>query len=384
MPKKYYMHGTLISEEEYLQLFKQSGLSEKDFLDQSGITSEEEEAPLDYNPEKTNVENDSLDNYQVGIEDFARVNEDGKVLESYSEEDMEKALRKKLNLIGLDVEQVGLNPFSDNIRIKPYIDPREGYLPDNLTPGGIGMDYIAERSLSMDLSLNKDNVQDNIKKLNEFINKYGNLEHLNQQIDLDAKDAKENDTDTVMNRAMEHSKVEDKRTLEDIRDEEITMFEDLSKRENITNVGGDAMDRKIGINLKGAKVNIKDFNGNEAQFNRYKQWKKGETIDPITTSEIEANRKAYEESERQKKFSEFASDLSGKERRRAELFGYKIEKEYKEGVDSIVELDKKYQQDAVNFKADLDAYNANPTEQGFYDVYEKQLDIIKQENKLEE
>ena len=384
MPKKYYMHGTLISEEEYLQLFKQSGLSEKDFLDQSGITSEEEEAPLDYNPEKTNVENDSLDNYQVGIEDFARVNEDGKVLESYSEEDMEKALRKKLNLIGLDVEQVGLNPFSDNIRIKPYIDPREGYLPDNLTPGGIGMDYIAERSLSMDLSLNKDNVQDNIKKLNEFINKYGNLEHLNQQIDLDAKDAKENDTDTVMNRAMEHSKVEDKRTLEDIRDEEITMFEDLSKRENITNVGGDAMDRKIGINLKGAKVNIKDFNGNEAQFNRYKQWKKGETIDPITTSEIEANRKAYEESERQKKFSEFASDLSGKERRRAELFGYKIEKEYKEGVDSIVELDKKYQQDAVNFKADLDAYNANPTEQGFYDVYEKQLDIIKQENKLED
>ena len=373
MPKKYYMHGTPIDEQEYLQLFKESGLSEKDFLDQAGITSEEEGPPLDYNPEKTNVENDSLDNYQVGIEDFARVNEDGKVLESYSEEDMEKTLRKKLNLIGLDIEQVGM--FGDDIRIKPYIDKREGYLPDNTTPGGVGMDMAMEWGLSMDLSLTKGNIKDNIKKLNEFINKHGNLEHLNKEIDKSPE---------LMNEAMEYSKVEDKRTIEDIRNEEIDNFKDLSKRENTTNVGGDAMDRKLGINLKGAKVTIKDFNDNEAQFNRYKQWKKGETIDPITEGEIAANRKAYEESERQKKFSEFTSDLSGEERRRAELFGYKIEKEYKEGVDSIVKLDKKYQQDTINFEQDVAAYNANPTEQGFYDVYEKQLDIMRQEDKLQD
>ena len=371
MPKKYYMHGTLISEEEYLQLFKQSGLSEKDFLDQSGITSEEEEAPLDYNPEKTNVENDSLDNYQVGIEDFARVNEDGKVLEAHSEEDMEKALRKKLNLIGLDVEQVGM--FGDDIRIKPYIDPEEGYLPDfNVGgAGGVLSGYLMERDLSMDLSLNKDNIKDNIKKLNEFINKHGNLEHLNKEIDK---------SPDLMNKAMEHSKVEDKRSdddvIDEIRDQEIEDFKKLkfgtySHKEGYSTGG------------KGDKVNRDDFK-TDLEWQRYQEWNSGETLSPITQSEVLGNRKAYEESERQKKFSEFSSDLSGEERRRAELFGYKIEKEYKEGVDSIIELDKKYQQDAVNFEADIEAYNANPTEQGFYDVYEKQLDIIQQENKLED
>ena len=174
MPKKYYMHGTPISEEEYLQLFNESEQSEEEFLAESGITYEDDN-PVDYNPEKTNIENDSLDNYQVGVKDFARTDEEGNILGSYSEEEMEKALRKKLNLIGLDIEQVGM--FGDDVRIKPYIDKREGYLPDNLTQGNMIVDYLAERGLSLDLSLNDDNIEDNIKKLNEFINKNGDQEH---------------------------------------------------------------------------------------------------------------------------------------------------------------------------------------------------------------
>jgi len=302
-----------------------------------------------------NVPKKSLNEHHITAEDLIETDEKGITADDvFSEEEVQVKLRQKLNMIGIDVEETGA---LNEIIIKPYID--------------VGVpDYFAHRT-SKKLHLTKGNLKENIKIINDFISEHGNLNYYNQTVD---------NYPELMNKMLKASKWESGLSLDDarkaMRSEEDEKFQKLKASLTVkTWKDGERVEHS-----SGKTISKKDFNSEE-EWNRYKQWDKGEILDPITDKEAKGYIARLEASQRDKLASEFISDLPAAQKRDGEVLAYGLAEIYKENYDNFTILNKKHESDIKIYDEAAKAYqaNENPTLEEFTALTETFTNLMQQE-----
>ena len=370
--------------EELQALSDQYGMPIEDIADlkgidlnniQQGSTEEPEQDPLTIDIRSRNM--GKVEDYFLTQDDF--YDESG---ERLSEEKLEDALTNKLNVLGIEPEQYGVGEnmmLKTEGQIAQYGNQISGWnfvTGDDVFEDQYGISAFKLSDVVPQYKDDNTGYDFKIDEINKWIAENANMDYFNQVVkqdkDMFDKLTAHVDVESGVTRdeAKDKLRESDEGKFTDIRDGKLMQINALDGTHGkMQRVGG-----------KGDKVSREDFE-TENMWNKYQAWNNGEAL-TYTDDEADSFIADATQKLKQKKYSEFKSDASREDRRKIDVMIKGLEKQYTQDLDSLIALDKDYQTKANTFAQNVKAYEANPTVQGFQDLYADQIDLIRQEDQL--
>jgi hypothetical protein len=280
-------------------------------------------------------------------------------LEGDSQVEVVQNLNKKLNRLGISVEQ---NTFDNKLRFSQLSAPNrqiEG-AASSLTPT---ISYSNE-GVSIDPNNDKD--------INEYISKFGNVNYLD-----DVKKRVSKINPNYISKITPPSLPNDKK-IQGARASLIEGFKNLEK-----NNTKELTDSYGTVTRIAADLEKNDFNSPE-EYALYKEWKKNpNALLNIPTSKVDAWDKVRREEFVKTATRNLSLDLPDSARRDLAILSQEAINENKRTIQSFKLAGEKLNERSRNYKKNYDAFTKNPTPEGQILLKEEYLSLVNEQNNLQ-